>query len=337
MKSNFDVKQFLKKYLLQIFFSIMIIFGLMFTKEQPLTILTSLSNMMIAFLLITIALIIPIKAGLGFNFGIIIGTIAGQSSVIFIVNFGFKSILGIILAILLASVFSLILGFITGFILAKADKYAMISSYFLGASCRVFYQFVFFVLAGSIIPLSSELLFSDGKGIRQSISLSNIFSSTNELPFLIIIIAIIVLVHFLLKSKFIKQWIKNTTTSTEKITAVIVSTFLAALGQILFIYHSDYIFTSNPSMNAWHFGIIALIIGGATYKEANIKNALIGTFLSISYSVITLPVLRVLITSQIIEPINYTFFNIILISAFIFREKHPVDEKKIFVLNNTTT
>ena len=113
MKSNFDVKQFLKKYLLQIFFSIMIIFGLMFTKEQPLTILTSLSNMMIAFLLITIALIIPIKAGLGFNFGIIIGTIAGQSSVIFIVNFGFKSILGIILAILLASVFSLILGFIT--------------------------------------------------------------------------------------------------------------------------------------------------------------------------------------------------------------------------------
>jgi len=110
--------------------------------------------MMIAFLLITIALIIPIKAGLGFDFGIIIGTIAGQSSVIFIVNFGFKSILGIILAILLASVFSLILGFITGFLLAKADKYAMISSYFLGASCRVFYQFVFFVLAGSIIPLS---------------------------------------------------------------------------------------------------------------------------------------------------------------------------------------
>ena len=71
-------------------------------------------------LFLIMSLLIPIVAGMGLNFGIVLGAMGGQLALILITNWHIMGLQGIFLAMILSIPFSILLGYIGGVILNRA-------------------------------------------------------------------------------------------------------------------------------------------------------------------------------------------------------------------------
>ena len=61
------------------------------------------------------SLILPIMAGMGINFGMVLGAMAGQIGLIFAMDWGISGIQGLVFASLIGTPISIFLGWIAGF------------------------------------------------------------------------------------------------------------------------------------------------------------------------------------------------------------------------------
>lgn len=122
---------------------------------------------------LVLSLIIPVLAGMGLNFGIVLGAMAGQAAIIAVAHWGITGWQGILLCAVLALPLSIILGYLTGKLLNKTKGQEMITSQILGYFANGIYQMVFLMLVGSIIPMKNkELILSTGVGVRTTIDLT---------------------------------------------------------------------------------------------------------------------------------------------------------------------
>ena len=108
-------------------------------------------------LILVMSLIIPVITGMGLNFGIVLGAMAGQIGLIFIMNYGIGGIGGFLIAILVSTPVAIILGYLVGKVLNKAKGKEMITSMILGFFANGIYQLIFIVLAGKVIPISKKI------------------------------------------------------------------------------------------------------------------------------------------------------------------------------------
>lgn len=153
----------------------------------------------------------------------------------------------------------------------------------------------------SIINISGILLSSLCLIISGLIMYTNLFSykvtllKNIKLPVLsvIIILAIILCNEFLIKDKIaLKKIEANKAPDVSKkmrITVIVLSTVLVAWGQIILLLDLGILNTYGAHMSINYFAIPALIIGGATLKNATVKHAIIGLILFQSFYSITLP------------------------------------------------
>ena len=65
-------------------------------------------------LLLVMSLVIPVITGLGLNFGIVLGAMAGQIGIIFILNYGIGGIGGVFLAMLVSTPVAILFGYLVG-------------------------------------------------------------------------------------------------------------------------------------------------------------------------------------------------------------------------------
>ena len=122
-----------------------------------------------------LSLLIPIMAGMGLNFGMVLGAMAGQIGLLFICDWGIVGIPGMILACLIGTPIAIILGIFCGYVLNKAKGREMVTSYILGFFINGVYQLFVLYFMGWIIPLTSNaLLLSRGYGVKNSLSLNGI-------------------------------------------------------------------------------------------------------------------------------------------------------------------
>lgn len=120
-----------------------------------------------------LALIIPVLAGLGLNFAVVLGAMAGQSAIIFVTHWGIGGLPGILLCIAISIPFAIGMGIMTGKLLNKARGKEMITTLILGFFANGIYQLVFLILVGTVIPMDNDvLLLSSGVGLRTSIDLT---------------------------------------------------------------------------------------------------------------------------------------------------------------------
>lgn len=112
--NNESIKDFMKNNLITIIFAVMVLFGLIMTKQTPFVIINELINKMIQNSFIVMALLIPIMAGMGFNFSITIGGIAGQIAIIMSVNWGLTGFFGFLTTAVIAGIIALLVGLIVG-------------------------------------------------------------------------------------------------------------------------------------------------------------------------------------------------------------------------------
>ncbi|WP_353092976.1 ABC transporter permease [Tissierella praeacuta] len=252
-------------------------------------------------LILVMSLIIPVITGMGLNFGIVLGAMAGQIGLIFIMNYGIGGIGGFLVAILVSTPFAIFFGYLVGKVLNKAKGKEMITSMILGFFANGIYQLVFIVLAGKVIPFSNpNMLMPTGVGLRNTIDLITIRKSLDSLIFknitpypivtLIVTALLFVALYFFLKTKLGQEMravgqsmniagVSGINVDRTRIIAIIISTVLAAWGQIVYLQNMGTLNTFNNHEQVGLFAVASLLIGGASVNKASWKEALIGTFL----------------------------------------------------------
>lgn len=81
---------------------------------------------------LVLSLIIPVVAGLGLNFGIVVGAMAGQIAVVFVRYFEWGNLGGFFTAILLSVPLAVLFGWLTGLLYNKTRGQEMIASLIVG-------------------------------------------------------------------------------------------------------------------------------------------------------------------------------------------------------------
>ncbi|HPM95770.1 MAG TPA: ABC transporter permease, partial [Mesotoga sp.] len=249
---------------------------------------------------LVISLLIPVMAGMGLNFGIVLGAMAGQIGLIFMLDWGVVGIPGILLAMLIGTPIAILLGLLAGTILNRAKGREMVTSMILGFFINGIYQLTILYGMGSLIPITSnKILLPRGYGVRNALDLIsvrkvldnmwsiNISNISIPLGVFSIIIGLCIFVYWFTKTKLgqdmraVGQDMQVAATAginvdRTRTLSIIISTVLACFGQIIFLQNIGTINTYNSHDQVGTFAIAALLIGGASVVKATIPNVFIG-------------------------------------------------------------
>jgi len=251
---------------------------------------------------LVLALLLPIMAGMGINFGMVLGAMAGQIGLIFITDWGITGAPGLLLAGVVATPIAIGLGYFGGRVLNRAKGREMITSMMLGFFISGIYQFFLLYLCGNIIPFkSTNILLSRGYGVRNALDLP-VAKGFDNLWLLKIGNISIPMGTFIIISLicFFTIWFKKTKLGQDmravgqdmhvsnsagiavdktRIQSIIISTVLASYGQIIYLQNIGTLNTYNGADQAALFAAASLLVGGATVAKATIPNAILGTAL----------------------------------------------------------
>lgn len=156
-----------------ILFIIICLAGVYFSELPAVFIVNTLLSRITRNSFLVLALVIPVIAGLGLNFGIVIGAMAGQFGIIIVTHFKIAGFAGFMWSLLLSTPFAILFGIITAMLLNRTKGQEMITSMIAGFFANGVYQFILLFLVGTLIPLKNpDLVLSRGIGIRNTIDLA---------------------------------------------------------------------------------------------------------------------------------------------------------------------
>ena len=254
-----------------------------------------------AFLILS--LLIPIMAGMGLNFGMTLGAMAGEIALIFVSDWQIWGIPGVILAMIVSVPFSVLLGLICGKILNMAKGREMITSYIISFFINGIYQLIVLYLMGSVIPIAhGSIKLPRGYGIRNTVSLLNMRQCIDNLlairiegvkiPVLtLLIIALMCLIIVWFRRTKLGQDMRAVGQDLQvardagiqvertRIISIIISTVLAGFGMILYLQNIGNLSTYSAHSQVGMFCIAALLVGGASVDRASIGNVFLGAIL----------------------------------------------------------
>ena len=265
-------------------------------------------------LFLVFALLIPIMAGMGLNFGMVLGAMAGQIGLILVVDWAVGGLWGLGLAFIIALPIAILLGLFCGSVLNRAKGVEMVASYFLGFFVNGFYFLVvLFAMGTMLIPINSpELILSRGYGIRNAVSLDGLAPLRGALDNLwqlqfqwaegaenlikvplgtFIFIAFFGLLIVWFRKTKLGQDMRAISQSMPmaqsaginvdrtRLIAIVISTVLAAIGQLVYLQNIGTLNTYSSHDQAGMFSIAALLVGGASVSRASIGNAVLGVLL----------------------------------------------------------
>ena len=360
-----SVKRFFVNNLVTILFVVLCVVGLRLSGLSMAFYLNDIVSRIARNTFLVLALIIPVLAGMGLNFAIVLGAMAGQAAIIFVTHWGIAGMNGILMSVLICSPVALLLGWMTGKLLNRARGKEMITSLILGFFANGVYQLIFLIMVGSLIPMNNDVLvLSSGVGLRSTIDLSgglryaiddvlrvpfprfvmylvligilfqayaihriksgkdvtgrrsvkksvaiivvlallfgwamvtsmsiNMINNVRVPAFTMIIIAVLCLFNiFLVKTKLGQDFrtvgqdqhiaeVSGINVSKTRILAIMLSTLLAAWGQIIFLQNLGAFSTYGSHEQVGMFASAAILIGGASVSKANVGHAILGTIL----------------------------------------------------------
>lgn len=293
----------LSKYSVPLLFMLICLGGAMVSGLTPKHIIGDVILRLDRNLFLVLALLIPVWAGMGLNFAIVIGAIAGQIGLIIIKAMNVGGVPGLALALFLATPFAIIFGYGVGKLLNKTKGREMITSLILGYFANGLYQLVFLLFVGTIIPLDNPaIMLPGGIGLKNAFDLDLIkYAMDNILAFkvmgvkipaftFILVALLCIFLKFIVKTKLGQNFralgqdihiadVAGINVDRTRIIAMIISTVLAAWGQIIFLQNIGTIQTYTAHEQAGMFAAAALVIGGATVTKATIGQAIVGTLL----------------------------------------------------------
>jgi len=106
---------------------------------------------------LVLALIIPVLAGLGLNFGIVIGAMAAQIAIFFTTHWGFTGVSGFLLTALLSTPLAVFFGYLVGKLFNNMKGAEMIGGLVLGYFTDGLYQLFFLFILVSLLAVAFVL------------------------------------------------------------------------------------------------------------------------------------------------------------------------------------
>ncbi len=250
-----------------------------------------------------LSLLIPIMAGMGLNFGMTLGAMAGEIALILVADWQIWGIPGVVLAMLLSIPLSVLMGLMCGKLMNLARGREMITGYILNYFVGGLYQFVVLFMMGSVIPIThSTLKLPRGYGIRTTTDLSNMRQCLDnqwaitvggvKIPLLTFaIIALLCLFIVWFRRTKLGQDMRAVGQDMEvardagikvertRIISIVISTVFAGFGMIIYCQNIGNFPTYTAHTQIGMFCIAALLVGGASVERASIGNVFLGVIL----------------------------------------------------------
>lgn len=293
------IKSFFKEYFITILFFGISLAGFFLSGLSGKAVLSDLIERIGRNLFLVLALLIPVLAGMGINFALIVGAMVGQIALIVVIAFEIGGMSGIFLSLFFSVPLAVICGIGIGMLLNKAKGKEMVTSLVAGYFVSGIYQLICLSM-----PVKNQLIaVNQGIGIKSTIDLKIIQYALDYFPVqfrlfgikipVLPIIFCILLGTFLFYFKNIKlghhMQIVGLDSKTAqamgisvdkiRICAVIFSTIFAAWGQIISLQNIGTLSTYGSHEQVSIYSAAALLVGGATIKKASVKNAVLGTIL----------------------------------------------------------
>lgn len=248
-----------------------------------------------------LALVIPIVAGLGLNFSVVVGALGGQIGLVVANDLGVPGLRGIGLALLIGIALGWISGKAIAWCLHRAPGREMIVGIVIGFLADGLYRIVFMAGYGPVIPShNSEMLLSRGIGLRDTVDLEIMRRSLDTLLLLkvgpiavpvatlLLLAGVTWLVRRFLRSRTGRQLaavgFRPDAAATAGLdvvalrrTAIVLSTIIAAVGQVVWVQNIGMLQTYVAHRNVGFLASAALLAGGATVKSVRVRHALVGT------------------------------------------------------------
>lgn len=252
---------------------------------------------------LVISLIIPIIAGMGLNFGIVLGAMAAQFALIAVVLLKLQGMAALLVTIVLMLPMAIILGWMTGSLFNKTRGKEMITGIILSFFANGVYQLICLWVLGAIIPIKNKaVMLPSGVGLRNTIDLKSIHYVLDRIwepsigPIKIPVVTILVIaalcagMKFLLRTKLGQDFravgqsqhisgVSGINVDKTRIIAIVLSTILAAMGQVIFLQNLGILTTYGSHVQVGTFAVAAILVGGASVSKATITQALVGTLL----------------------------------------------------------
>lgn len=254
-----------------------------------------------AFLILS--LLIPIMAGMGLNFSMTLGAMAGEIGLILVSDWQIVGIPGMVLAAIISVPISVLLGVFCGKVLNMAKGREMITSYIISFFINGIYQLVVLYLMGPVIPIKhGNIKLPRGYGIRNTVSLLSMRQKLDNLipltikgvkipvaTFIIVFILCLIIIWF--RKTKLGQDMRAVGQDLEvardagidvegtRIISMVISTVFAGLGMIIYLQNMGNIATYSSHSQIGMFCIAALLVGGASVDKASIGNVFLGIVL----------------------------------------------------------
>ncbi len=252
---------------------------------------------------LVLALLLPILAGMGLNFGMILGAMCGQIALIFIIDWRIEGLYGIFLAMILSTPLSILVGIFCGRVLNRAKGREMVTGYILGFFSTGVYQLIGLFLMGKLIPMSNQaILLTRGYGVRSTVDLITLRQRVENVWGLKIGNLNIPLFSFFLIAllAFWIYWFSRTKLGQDmravgqdpkvsqamgidvdrvRVISIILSTIFSGWGMILYLQNIGTLNTYNSHEQVGLFSIAALLVGGGSVSKAKISHVFIGLIL----------------------------------------------------------
>lgn len=303
MKKSFNAFDFLQNNLVPLMFIIICAVCIPLSGFTPSYLLNQIVTRMGRNIFLILSLLIPIMAGMGLNFGMTLGAMAGQIALIFVTDWQIWGIPGVVLAMLLSIPLSALLGLMCGKLMNMAKGREMILGYMVNYFVTGLYQLVVLFLMGSIIPIiHASVRLPRGFGIRTTVNLSNmrqcldnqfaVWIAGVKIPVLnFILIGVLCLFIIWFRRTKLGQDMRavgqdmdvaraaGINVDRTRIISIIISTILAGFGQIIYLQNIGNFPTCTAHSQIGMFCIAALLVGGASVEKASIGNVFLGVIL----------------------------------------------------------
>ncbi len=319
---------------------------------------------------LVLSLIIPVLAGLGLNFGIVIGAMSGQVAIAIARYFEMGGLSGLMFCFVVAAFVAALCGYFTGKLYNKTRGQEMIASLIVGYFANGIYQFFFLFVVGMVIsvPADHPMIKPDGIGVRMTVDLVPVkqgglkyaLENIYQIPFVhallilglgllalllvryylnkrrgygyknslssllvngtlclalagvaihamvtkselmmvrkipvvtgLLIIGLCIFTVLIMKTKLGQDFrsvgqsqhtaeVSGINVDRTRIIATMISTVLAAWGQIIYLQNMGTLNTYNAHTQIGMFSVAAILVGGASTSKASVTHAIFGTIL----------------------------------------------------------
>ena len=263
--------------------------------------------------ILTLAMVPAIQSGVGPNFALPIGVLCGLLAEIFAFVLGLSGVAWIFCSAFLAIIFAAIIGFGYGKLMNAVKGSEMSIATYTGFSATFFFCIIWLVLPFRDPRLTWPL--GGGTGIRQTIQLDqigvaqfldnlfsfNIFGVTVPTGVLLVFFAACFLVWLFMRSKTgiaisaggsnpMFASASGLNVDRNRIIANMISTMLGAVGIIVYGQSFGYAQYYNDALMMAFPAVAAVLIGGATVRQARISHVIVGTLIFQGLLATSLPV-----------------------------------------------